>query len=348
MEAKNFDVEIERQKRHSKLIAFLRKYGVVSLFLLPYLIIFFVFFIYPFIYGTVMSFFSWQYTTPEEATFVGFDNYANILFNSIDPDLQYSRYFYEGLRNSFIFVVCSVPFLIVIPLLLAILINIKPFGHKFFQAIFFLPTVLGVSTVCYIFKNMFDPDYGFLSKIFENVFGTGRLNWLTGSAFNQWFVIILTTVWWTIGTNLVIIGAGLKEIDKSLYEAAEIDGCGSLRKAVNITIPSIKNQLIVCLVTTIIASFNVFGQPYILTGGGSALHQESYVLLMRIRSLFLDINCDAGIPTAMAVCLGIIIILISLVQMFLTREKKGKKYAVKKYQAYKVAQASASAKKGEN
>ncbi|MEG2342263.1 MAG: sugar ABC transporter permease [Bacilli bacterium] len=330
----NYEQKVQHQIKYSKIIAFLKKYGLVCVFLFPYLSVFCVFFIYPFIYGTVMSFFSWQYYAPENAQFVGFDNYASILFGS--DGLLYSKQFYQGLTNSFIFTAVSVPFLIIVPFFLAVLINMKPFGHKFFQAVFFLPTVLGVSTVCYIFLNMFDPDFGFISKLFEDIFGTGRVNWLTGDAVSQWFVIILTTIWWTIGTNMVIMGAGLKQIDKSLYEAASIDGCSSFSRAVHITIPSIKNQIIICLITTIIGSFNVFGQPYILTQGGSKLGGETYVLLMRIRALFLGVNTDTGIPTAMAVVLGLIIIAISLAQLYLTREKKGRRYAIKKYKAYKL------------
>ena len=117
----------------------------------------------------------------------------------------------------------SVPLLILVPLIIAILIDFQPRGNKAFCVIFFLPTVLSISAIGIIWKWQFDTNNGFINGII-NLFGGESVSWLNTQP-GAWIAILVTTVWWTIGTNTVILGAGLKEVDKQLYEAAELDGC---------------------------------------------------------------------------------------------------------------------------
>ena len=111
---------------------------------------------------------------------------------------------------------------------------------------------------------------------------------------------------------MVILGAGLKDVDKSLYEAAEMDGASYIQSLFHIALPGIKNQLFLCTITTIIASFNVYGQVDILTGGGPGT--STSVLMMYIRRYAFGANAQPGLAAAMSIILGVIIILIGIIQ----------------------------------
>ena len=135
---------------------FLSKNGTPLLFMLPYIVIFIVFFIYPFFYGIYISFFKWNIFVPEKTEFVGLANDLTILFGDVEGALPGAatihKYFVIGLKNTCLFVLISVPLLIIIPLILALLLDIQPKGYKFFRTILFLPTILSVSAVCIIWK----------------------------------------------------------------------------------------------------------------------------------------------------------------------------------------------------
>lgn len=319
-------------ERKAKIKKFLSKNGVPVLFMLPYILIFIVFFIYPFFYGIYISFFKWNIFIPEKTEFVGLANYITILFGDVEGALPGAetihKYFVIGLKNTCLFVLISVPLLIIIPLILALLLDIEPKGYKFFRTLLFLPTVLSVSAVCIIWKWQFDTNLGFVNGIL-NVFGIENVAWLQESG-GAWFVIILTTLWWTLGTNMVILGAGLKDVDKSLYEAAEMDGANYIQSLFHIALPGIKNQLFLCTITTIIASFNVYGQVDILTGGGPGT--STSVLMMYIRRYAFGANAQPGLAAAMSIILGVIIILIGVIQNIVTsrEDKGGMEHGVKK------------------
>lgn len=312
--------EYFRKKAHRA--ATWKRRGLTALFLAPYLIVFAIFFVYPFFYGFYISFFKWNLTDSSKIQFVGLDNYINLLTKQ---DYLYHNYFIEGMKNTLLFVGISVPLLLIVPLGLALLINLKPPGYKLFRILFFMPTVLSVSAVALIWKWQFDTNSGFINGLAKLLGMKGETAWLSTQPY-AWIAITATTVWWTTGTNMVIFGAGLKEVDKSLYEAAGIDGCNGVKSFFHITLPSIKNQFIICLITTIIASFNIYGQPTLMTAGGP--NKSTIVLLMRIREL-LFANGQAGVASAMAIMLGIIIIIISILQNVLTKERIKKSYDLK-------------------
>ena len=304
-----------------KIKKFLSKNGVPLLFMLPYIVIFIAFFIYPFFYGIYISFFKWDIFTPEKTEFVGLGNYITILFGDVEGALPGAatvhKNFVLGLKNTVLFVIITVPLLIIIPLILALLLDIQPKGYKLFRTILFLPTILSVSAVCIIWKWQFDTNYGFVNGVL-GFLGLDSIPWLQTKG-GAWFVIVLTTIWWTLGTNMVILGAGLKDVDKSLYEAAEMDGASYIQSLFHIALPGIKNQLFLCTITTIIASFNVYGQVDVLTGGGPM--KSTSVLMMFIRGY---VNDQPGLAAAMSIVLGLIIVVIGIIQNIInSRGSKG-------------------------
>ncbi|MDY0214349.1 MAG: sugar ABC transporter permease [Bacilli bacterium] len=309
----------------------IKRYLTVALFLVPYLTFFIIFFIYPLFFGVYISFFRYDVFDPSKSVFVGLDNYklatTGLMVGNTNVTL-YRNMFWGALKNTLLFVGVSVPLLIIIPIFIAILIDIEPKFYKIFRIIFFLPTILSISAVGIIFKWQFDTQYGFVNGIL-NLFGFESVAWLNSQPY-AWIAIIVTTIWWTIGTNTVIIGAGLKEVDKQMYEAAEIDGATYPRIMWSVALPAIRNQIFIIVFTTIIASFNIYGQPDILTGGGPALTGTvaagtpgtTTVVMMVIRGLLQGVNRLPGLAAAMAIIFGFFILSVSLIQSLINKRRE--------------------------
>ncbi len=280
-----------------------------ALFILPHLIIFSVFFIFPFFYGLVISLYDWHHFFPEQRTFIGLANYRRILF---ETDHIYYEYFWRGLRNTLTFVALSVPLLVAFPLFIASLINTEPRGYKLFRAIFYLPSLFSIATLVLIWRWVLNTNLGVLNLTLAHLGVGTNIAWLSSQPF-AWISLVMMTVWWTIGGNMIIFTAALKDVPDMLYESADIDGANLFQKFFRITLPSIRNQLVYIFIMTTLASFNVFGQPQLATGGGP--QQTTTVLMMYIRNIaFGGGRPRPGIATAMAVCMGIIMIIISIAQ----------------------------------
>lgn len=276
------------------------------IFAVPFLIIFTMFFVYPFINGVVIS------LQDKDGNFAWFDNYNKVLASD---EFLYKEYFWRGLGNTVLFVVISVPFLIIIPLIFALLLEIKPKGYKVFRAILFMPTIFSISSVILMWKQVLQVETGFINSIFKSL-GWEQIDFL-GSQPWAWISILTVTVWWTMGVNMVILGAGLKNIDKSVYEAASIDGAGYFKSVIHITIPLLKNQIFVVLIMTILASFNIYGQAQLLTAGGPE-HSTEVLLMVILQHLYKQPH----IAATMSLMLGLVMASISLVTMFANRRKE--------------------------
>lgn len=286
----------------------IKKHLLAMAFALPFLAVFAVFFVYPFISGIRQSFVN------RFDEFVWLENYKNVLFSG---SLIYREEFWRGLKNTLLFVVISVPTMIIVPLFIALLIDIEPRGYKIFRAVLFMPTVFSITSVVLMFRRVLEVETGFINSFFK-MLGWRQIDFL-GSQPWAWISILLVTVWWTMGTNMVILGAGLKNIDRSMYEAASIDGASYLRTVRSITLPSLTGQTIVVLVLTVLASFNLYGQPALLTSGGPA--RSTQVLLMVIMTYLYD---KPHIAATMSLLLGLIMVIISLAQALVAklREKR--------------------------
>ncbi|MBN2504375.1 MAG: sugar ABC transporter permease [Bacilli bacterium] len=283
-------------------------------FLLPYLAVFSVFFVIPFFYGILISFFNWNLFFPEQTTLAGFDNYYKILF---DTDSIYYTYFWTGLKNTLIFVAISVPLLIAVPLIFAILIDLEPPGYRVFRTVLFMPTVFSISAVILVWKWQFYNNGGFINSVLVEL-GFSEIPFLIQQPW-AWISILIVTIWWTMGTNMVIFGAGLKNIDKAQYEAASIDGASYVQTLRYITVPSLGPQMFIVALTTMLASFNIYGQPDLLTNGGPNF--TTTVLMMRIRGLAYGTNARPGVATAMAIMMGLIMIVVSVIQAKYLRKR---------------------------
>ena len=280
------------------------------LYISPHFILFTVFFMIPAVYGVYISFTKWDLFG--EPIFVGLDNYRTILF---DQESTFYMQLRTGLVNTFKFVLISVPFCIAIPLLLALAIKAKPFGSKLFQAILYLPSLFSISAVVLSWQFMFHRSLGPINNIFDL-----KLNWF-GEQPYAWIALVIVTVWWYIGGNMIIYMAALSGIDHTLYEAAKVDGAGVVKQFIHVTIPGIIYPLAHTTILTTIAQFNIYGQPFMLTGGGP--RNSTRVLLMYIReNAFGTGGSIAGISSAMALILGLCIMVVSIFQYRIIRVDK--------------------------
>ena len=296
-------------KQNKQLSMKTRRKILPFLFVTPHLIIFLVFSLIPIIYGLYISFTKWNFLgTPE---WVGLANYKEILFST---ESTYYRQFMNGLKNTFLAVVLNVPPSIIVPLVLALALNVKVRGSKFFQSVFYLPCLLSLSAVSIIWIQILNKRFGVPSVFGINSALTVEQPW-------AWLMIVLMSTWWAIGTNMVIYQAALGGVPKELYESASIDGAGSIKRFFYITVPSIRFQIIYTIVMTTIAGFNIYGQPLMLTEGGP--NGSTTVLIMEIRKLAFGTGQPiAGMASAMAICLGVVILIISAFQFFAMNRKE--------------------------
>ena len=271
----------------------------------PHLILFIVFILLPTIFGIYASFTQWNLMNDPQ--WVGFANYRTIL---LDQDSTFYVQFWNGLKNTLLFVLFTVPLLIVIPLMTAVALHHKHVrGKGFIQSILYIPGLISISAAALIWLLIFNKQLG----ITGNIFGSD-VAWPAVQPY-AWIIIIVMTIWGGLGGNMIIYRAALAGVAKDLYEAADMDGAGPIRKFISITLPSIHFPLLFTFVMTTAGAFNVFGQPLMMTGGGP--QQSTHVLMMYIRQLaFGHGESIAGMASAMAVLLGAVILFVSALQYY--------------------------------
>jgi multiple sugar transport system permease protein len=278
-----------------------KKISIVPyLFIAPHLLFFTAFLAWPFFYGIYISLFRFDFLRPEKRPFVGLKNYIN-LFNP--KSVQFSD-FWNALGNTGEFILWSVLPLVGIALILAVLLNRNYPGRGVFRTIFFAPYTLSVTVASVLWWWIFQQT-GLINQVLK-IIGLKPLNWL-GDMPGAWMAITIATVWWTIGFNTVIFLTALQEIPKSLYEAAAIDGANSRQQFWLITLPMLRSVLVFVLTITLIASANLFGQPFIMTGGGPVKGTETV-----IQRIFSEGILRSQMGSAAAMSIFVALLLLSL------------------------------------
>ena len=267
----------------------------------------------PGLLGIWISLHNWDFLLPNKP-FVGTENYTALF----DPSSVQFESFWNGMKATGLFVLISVPFLVVLPLLLAILLNRKFPGRTFFRAIFFAPFVLGVAVIGLMWAYLLDPSFGLVNGMLGALGLPDDTAWTTSQPY-AWISLAGVTVWWTMGFNAVIYLAGLGDIPADHYEAAELDGASSWQQLRYITIPGLRPVLVFIVITTILASANMFGQSYLITHGGPG--DTTRTAIMVITDLGLS-QYRMGEASAMSYVLAVFLSLIALVNFWALREKK--------------------------
>lgn len=270
----------------------------------PHLFFFIIFFITPAIYGIYAAFTKWNLFN--DPPWVGFENFETLLFQ------KGNTYYFQlrnGLWNTIKFVVFTVPFAIILPLGLAFAMQSRPRGSKFFQALYYLPSLMSITTVTLSWRYMFFKSYGVMNHFFMS-----QVDWFVPPY--SWVMLVVVTVWWVNGGTMVIYQSALASVPHEHYEAASVDGANEWHKFRHITLPGIRFPLMYTLVLAVVAQFNIYGQPLILTGFGN--NEANAVLLMYVYENAVKQQA-AGMSAAMALILGLCILSVSFVQMRLMR-----------------------------
>ncbi|HEY8346481.1 MAG TPA: sugar ABC transporter permease [Symbiobacteriaceae bacterium] len=284
---------------------------VPYLFIAPHLVFFVTFVATPVLYGFWLSLNQWDFLG--EPKFVGLQNYLNLF----DKSTVQGLYFWNAMGNTLEFVLYSVPLLVTIPLGLALALDTRLPGRVIFRTVFYAPMVLSVATVAIIWRWLLDTNAGLVNYYLKSILGIGeKIPWLADLPW-AWISLVLMTVWWTIGGNLILFLAGLQDIPQTLYEAARIDGANSWQTFRYITLPGLKPTLLFVTVMTTIASFNLFGQPYMTTGGGPNRATQTAVMLIRDEAFK---AYRMGSASAMAWVLGLLMMVVSIFQFRAMRQ----------------------------
>jgi multiple sugar transport system permease protein len=285
------------------------------LFMLPYLLLFGAFVLAPIVYGLWISLHDYDYTLPGKP-FVGLDNYVKLF----QADSTTRDIFWTSAKATAIFMVFSVPLLLVIPLGVALLMNQRFRGRNLFRAVYFAPYVLGVAVIAVLWRYLLDSNIGLVNQYLGAIGLPDRTPWLT-SVPAAWVALVGVTVWWTLGFNAVIYLAGLQDIPGELYEAARVDGANAWQQFRNVTLPGLRPVLSFVTMVTILASANMFGQSYLMTQGAPGT--ETRTLIYQIAETGLR-NFQMGDAAAMSYMMTIGLVLLSLVVFWLFRERTEK------------------------
>jgi multiple sugar transport system permease protein len=242
-------------------------------FVLPALVLLLVFFFLPVVAALLLSltdFDLYAIADLDNVEFIGLDNYARLLRT---PD------FWTALRNTFYFVLVGGPLSVIASLGAALLLNARVARFKsLFRTIYFAPVVTTLVAVAVVWRYMYHAQYGLLNGALGLV-GIAPLDWL-GNPRLAMPAIILLAVWKNFGYNMIIFVAGLQSIPDDLYEAAQIDGAGPLRRFLHVTLPSLGPTMLFVSVITMIGYFQLFAEPYVMTQGGPVKSTLSVVLFM--------------------------------------------------------------------
>lgn len=268
------------------------------LFMLPCIIIFFVFLWQPFFSGLYMSFF--KTNGFEMVDFVGFDNYIDVIM---------SKDFLRSLKNTFMYAFFSLLIGFPIPVVMAIIINEITKGKGIFRAAIYLPSMIPAVVSAILWGFLYEPsENGILNIILTSV-GIPAQQWLQDSSrVILWIVVAMT--WGGFGPTTILYIADLQSVNLSLYEAASMDGAGFFRKVWNITIPHMRGLMKMFFIMQFISVFQVFEQPLAMSGGGPN-GASSTLLLLTYNNLFNNMNVGkasaiSGIVSVILVCLSAI------------------------------------------
>lgn len=269
-----------------------------------------IFVIIPIVLTFVLAFTNARLISPTGPQFVGFDNFARLFGDPL---------FWKSLRNTLLFAIFVVPIQAGLALVLALLINVKIRGVNFFRTVYFLPVVTSMVVVSLLWKLLYQPD-GLINN-FLAVFGIDGPDWL-GKANTALIAILVMSVWQGVGFHMVIWLSGLQTIPQDMYEAGAIDGAGNWQRFRFITWPALRQTRTFILITITIQAFALFTQIQIMTQGGP-LDSTSTIVYQAVRVGF-SLQ-QTGYASALSLVFFVLVLAVSLVQRYLTRDKDVKK-----------------------
>lgn len=282
-------------------------------FVIPAFIHLLVFAIIPIGYALYLSFFRWN-ILKEHRPFIGLDNYAYLLKDSA---------FWNSMWNSTRFTLVAVPLGSAVALAIALLVHQKIRGMAIFRTIFYLPAISSQVAVAILWIYVFLPQNGLLNAGFglvNHLFGTKiptETDFLNNTTWAMWALVFMS-IWTGLGPRMILFLAGLVGISRTLYEAAEIDGASSWQKFRFVTLPQLSQTTFFVLVTSAIASFQVFTPVYLMTRGGpeSTTEVAGYHIYAEAWKQF-----NVGLASAKSFVLFAILLAFSIMQFLAMRKQ---------------------------
>lgn len=270
------------------------------IFILPALFGTLIFIIIPVICSFGLSFAKWDLLNPIE--FAGLENYREIFTEPL---------FGKILLNTIVFALSSSFFGVLIPLILAVILNSKIRGSEFYKTAYFLPFITPMIVIGIVWQWIFDPNIGILNKFLHL-----HINWLYDT---NWALpaLIAVSVWKLIGYNMIIFLSSLSGISNSMFEAAKIDGAGPAKIFLYVTVPLLSPTIFFVVIITAISSFQVFDLIYLMTQGGP-LDSTNVLVYAIYKNAFEYFN--VGKASAIAYVLFVIILVLTLIQWKLRKK----------------------------
>lgn len=300
--------------------ATLYQYRVAYAYIAPFYILFLVFNLFPMLSGFVLSFFRWDGLS--DMHFVNIQNYVNLFKDPL---------FWKALWNTlFIGIIAHIPILLG-GLILAYILNSKLVkGPNIFKTIYFMPMVTSAVAITIIFSNMFGYNYGILNW-FLSLFGEAPINWLGGDGSLIKVAVIVMFAWKWIGWNMVIYLAGMQGINNDIYEAAAIDGASHVDIVFRVMIPLLKPIILFTLIQSTIGMFNLFTEPFVLTGSSwtGGTNNGALTLMIYLLNKAPQGGTLYGYASAVAYVITIMIIAISTLLNRVTEDREPKGGAVR-------------------
>ncbi|HXF85459.1 MAG TPA: sugar ABC transporter permease [Anaerolineales bacterium] len=266
------------------------------LFLSPWLFIFFVFGVFSIGYAVYLSFTNYNLLKPP--VFWGLEGYSRVFSDEL--------FLKKALPNTFKYVLIVVPIQTILSLVLAFAMDQKLRFRRLFRTIFYLPSVTSSVVISLIFVWIFAPQ-GVFNQITHLT-----INWLDNPA-TAFYVIMGMNIFTTSGTLMLIFLAGLQDIPRSIYEAAEIDGADAIQTFLYITIPMLRPVIFFVVTVGVIGCFQVFDQIYVMTNGGP-LDSTTTITYLIYKWAFRDTTIKMGQASALAVILTLIILTVTILQ----------------------------------
>lgn len=292
-----------RRIRRRRILRHLEGY----LYVLPAFVILAAFHLWPAVYTFFLSLYNWNFIrrTP---TYIGFANYER---------LWGDEYFWIALKNTAVYAFGVVPASIAVGLLLALLLNDRSRLSATYRILLFTPVVTAASAAAVIWKWLYAPDAGGLLNLLIGWVGLGPFRWLQDPNLAMLSVVILG-IWKSIGYNVVIFYAGLRNIDREYREAARIDGASTWQEFRRIVLPLLAPTTYFVLIVSVIGSFQVFSQVYVMTGGGPLNRTLVLVYYLYDRAFS---SFRIGYAAAIAFVLFAIILALTLLQRALLQHR---------------------------
>jgi len=281
---------------------------VALVFLSPALFFYFLYFIIPIPMSFFYSLFKWNGLTPN-MEFIGLKNWNSLFQDSI---------FWKSVINNFVLVIMSILIQIPIGILLGTFVSSKLKGVKIFKFLYFVPMTLSAVAIGLVWIFIYEPNFGVINTFFDSI-GLSNLaiGWL-GDTKTALGAVIATICWEYIPFYMIIFAAAISSIQKELYEAAYIDGANRIQTFFKITIPLIKNTIIMACILALTGSLKYFGLIYVMTEGGPCHSTELMAVYMYKQSFT---NFRMGYGSTIASFMFILSIGLTFLTLFISAKR---------------------------